>query len=72
LLSPSTSIAAMIQSPSQSRTPKEKAPPVVPAGPLVSPHVDPNYRMQKIPAPPAAAGRISTVIEFRILRMRTS
>jgi hypothetical protein len=32
-------------------------------------HVDPNYRMQKIPAPPAMAGRVSITIEFRILRM---
>jgi hypothetical protein len=59
----------MIQSPSQSRTPKEKAPPVVPVGASVSLHVDPNYRMQKIPAPPAAAGTVSITIELRILRM---
>jgi hypothetical protein len=59
----------MIALPRNNESPKEKAPPVVPVGASVSLHVDPNYRMQKIPAPPAAAGTVSITIELRILRM---
>ena len=42
---------------------------MVPAGPLVSLLSIRSYRTQKIPGPPAVAGRVPTIIEFRIARM---
>jgi hypothetical protein len=48
---------------------QRKSPAGLPVGASVSPHVDPNYRMQKIPAPPAMAGPVSITIELRISRM---